>query len=254
MGKAIYNPSGKAEEYGFHATNFYVGCPGRCTYCFNKTGNMKHLWSNKPVLKKTLVDVETSKVIFVKEMLKNKASLQEHGLFFNFTSDPFLREIIDLNIWAMQKCEEHDISVKALTKQAWFKGVNLPKNVCIGFTLTGFDDLEPGADSNIQRIRTMKHYHDLGYKTWASIEPIITRDKSIEMIELSKNHCDLFKIGLLSGKKYHPTLLNEMVQKVQNIDGDFKIYWKEDFLRQADLWGIQDVLTRNVEKNYKMWK
>lgn len=33
-GKAIYQPAGKAGEYGTWGCNFYVGCLNDCEYCF----------------------------------------------------------------------------------------------------------------------------------------------------------------------------------------------------------------------------
>lgn len=32
--KPIYEPKGKAKEYGDYAINIYTGCPHRCYYCF----------------------------------------------------------------------------------------------------------------------------------------------------------------------------------------------------------------------------
>ena len=32
--KPIYEPKGKAKEYGDLALNIYTGCPHRCTYCY----------------------------------------------------------------------------------------------------------------------------------------------------------------------------------------------------------------------------
>ena len=34
MTKPIYEPKGKAKEYGDYAINIYTGCPHRCFYCF----------------------------------------------------------------------------------------------------------------------------------------------------------------------------------------------------------------------------
>ena len=35
--KPIYEPKGKAKEYGDYALNIYTGCPHRCYYCFAPT-------------------------------------------------------------------------------------------------------------------------------------------------------------------------------------------------------------------------
>lgn len=69
-----------------------------------------------------------------------------------------------------------------------------------GFTLTGYDDKEPGASTNQERIEAMRELHDKGFKTFASIEPVITPAMSRNMIEATKDFCDLYKVGLISGK------------------------------------------------------
>ena len=115
MGKAIYQPKGKAAEFSKYAANFYNGCTADCKYCYCKTGPMSKLWSTTPTLKKTLVAELTAYEIFRKEAVKNLETLRQHGLLFNFNSDPFLRETIDLNVRAMDLCQHLDIPVKAST-------------------------------------------------------------------------------------------------------------------------------------------
>lgn len=242
-GKAIYNPSGKAQEYSYWAVNFYNGCSSDCEYCYCKQYPMSAVWSNKPTIKKTLKDEETAISIFYKEMTKSRAELQKHGLFFNFSSDPFLSETKDLNIEAIDLCLINKIPVKTLTKQAdwishfiddYYKGVE--KEISFGFTLTGHDELEPGAATNHERIDAMKKLHDAGFYVWASIEPIIDLKSSAKMIRETKEFCDLYKIGLQSGKKYEAKELNWFVNFTnQHIGESAKIYWKDSLLKQAGI-------------------
>ena len=97
--------------------------------------------------------------------------------------------------------------------------------VSVGFTLTGRDDLEPGASTNRERIQSMKELHNAGISTWASIEPIIDPDLSFEMIRETAGFCDHYKIGILSGKKgYTPQQIRDFVAKVQSL-GHTSIYW-----------------------------
>ena len=165
-GKAIYTPSGKAGEYSYWAVNFYNGCSADCDYCYCKKGVMAHLWSNKPTLKKSLVNNQEALRIFLKEMNNNLTGLREHGLFFNFTSDPFLKETIELNMVAMDLCNDMYIPVKALTKQTWWiDEYRLPSNVSIGYTLTGMDDMEKGAASTENRIKALSVSHGFVHLT-----------------------------------------------------------------------------------------
>lgn len=70
------------------------------------------------------------------------------------------------------------------------------RDIAFGFTLTGHDELEPGASTNAERINAMQKLHEAGFKTWASIEPIIDFGSSLAMILDCLTFCDYFKIGL----------------------------------------------------------
>jgi DNA repair photolyase len=242
-GKAIYQPSGKAAEYSKWAVNFYNGCSAKCEYCYNRHGiTAKVLGCDTPTLKKSLINEEHAFGQFIYEAAKNLDQLRKDGLFFNFVSDPLLRETYRLNMKAMAFCELKLIPIKVLTKQTWWvplvlsKEVYFPSNdIAIGFTLTGHDELEPGAASNNDRIRAMKVLHDEGFKTWASIEPIIDIESSMAMIDEIRDHVDLVKIGLQSGKKYD---LSELIPFIHCYNGiadgfGFKIYWKDSLLKHA---------------------
>jgi DNA repair photolyase len=116
-GKAIYNPSGKAGEYSYWACNFYVGCSNGCEYCYCKKGILKEVMGqNKPQLKKCFKDESHALEVFCKELKANLQELQEHGLFFSFTTDPMLPETIFLTHEAITACRDSNIPVKILTK------------------------------------------------------------------------------------------------------------------------------------------
>lgn len=253
-GKAIYQPAGKAAEYSRWAVNFFVGCSAACTYCYNRHGiTAKVLGADKPTLKKSLVNEDTALQIFIKEADINLTDLRKHGLFFNFVSDPFLPETIVLNTAAIQYCLIMGIPVKVLTKQTWWLETFLQKFeewidenvnrqdckdlIAFGFTLTGHDELEPGAAPNTDRIRAMKVLHAEGFKTWASIEPIIDCESSLKMIFEICDHVDLIKIGLQSGQKYNFPDLYKIITAVKNLTMlyDFKVYYKDSFIRQTKI-------------------
>lgn len=267
-GKAIYNPSGKAGEYSYWACNFYVGCSNGCTYCYLKKGRGKAtLGGDKPTLKKCFRSVAHAKDVFEREMLQNWHELQKHGLFFSFTTDPMLPETIGLTLFAIELCLCADIPVKILTKRAiWVDGL-LPsldftfKNfegyrskIAWGFTLTGCDELEQGASTNAERIEAMKTLHDAGFKTFASIEPIIDFDSSLEMIKETVAYCDLYKIGLESGKKYNREELIEFIEMIHALSLAFglKVYWKDSVVKLASPFNPQDFPT-SVPRDYNMF-
>jgi DNA repair photolyase len=236
-GKIIYNPSGKAGEYSYWAANFYNGCSGDCSYCYMKKPPMNQVWSVKPTLKKSCVSQNHAIEIFQKECFKNKTSLQKHGLFFNFNSDPFLKESFDLNMCCIEQANLMNIPCKVLTKQTWFVNDYFPKpevetkHINFGFTLTGHDELEPGCGTNQSRIYAMRRLKFRGFKTWASIEPIVDLDSSLIMIMQSLKYCDHYKIGLMSGKKYDIEKLRLFISAVSMLKK--KIYFKDSILKEA---------------------
>lgn len=235
-GKVIYNPSGKAGEYSYWAANFYNGCSAKCEYCYNRKGVVaKVLGGDVPTLKKCLKNEETALNVFKKEVDQNLFKLREHGLFFNFVSDPCLPETFELNKNAWYYCYELIVPIKVLTKQTWWVKKFLeepflcPKAFVFGFTLTGHDELEPGAATNAERIEAMKILHDAGFKTWASIEPIIDFHASADMIYKVKGFCDLYKIGLQSGKKYNKQDALEFIEWVNEYIPQ-SVYYKDSIL------------------------
>lgn len=209
-GKAIYSPKGKAGEYAKYACNFYVGCSNDCSYCYCKRGLLGHAMG-QPVatLKKCFKDKDDARHIFEEELYKNLEDLRKHGIFFTFTSDPMLKETMDLTIQCVEIALSYAVPCQILTKRAdfidelpewWAKG-SYRGNLAFGFTLTGHDELEPGASTNAERIAAMKRLHEMGFKTFASIEPVISLPESSQMIVQTMGFCDLYKIGLLSGQK-----------------------------------------------------
>ncbi len=236
-GKAIYNPSGKAGEYSYWAVNFYNGCSVNCDYCYCKKGFMKKLWSTTPTIKKSLIDENTALEIFKKEVDRNSEELQGHGLFFNFTSDPFLPDTIELNTEAMYYCESKNIPVKALTKQTWWIGLHKPpRNTSIGFTLTGMDELEGDTATNMDRIKSMKVLKNRGFNIWASIEPVIDLGISYNMIKMSISSVSHFKIGTLSGEEYNSHDLRNFIRNINYLAKQHRgktIYWKDEILKKA---------------------
>ncbi|MFA5297871.1 MAG: radical SAM protein [Lutibacter sp.] len=245
---AIYRPTGSASEYSEWACNFYVGCSNNCSYCYLKKGiGAKILGGRVPTLKKCFGDEDHALQVFESELSFNIIELQKHGLFFSFTTDPCLPETIKLTLKAVTICQRYDVPVKILTKMENLSndvkyGFGfLPKRnlIAIGVTLTGHDELEPNASQTHQRIRLLKRSKELGFKTWASIEPIIDFEGSYKMIVESICFCDLFKIGLMSGKKYSQTeiltFFSAVTYTLGFLNPNAKFYFKDSFLKAAKI-------------------
>ena len=102
-----------------------------------------------------------------------------------------------------------------------------------GFTLTGRDDLEPGASTNDERISTMALCNAYGFHTFASIEPIVELSSSEKVMEKALPYCHLFKVGLMSGGvKPVKDDLKKMVDKWNHIldKRGQKVYWKKSIV------------------------
>ena len=245
-GKAIYQPKGKAAEYSPWACNFFTGCSNDCSYCYCKRGVLNHHWSTKPKLKKSFKDEGHAIEVFNKELdfiLANYPKIKDQGLLFSFTTDPLLPETRSLTLRCAQIANEKDIPVKILTKRADFiddvKFLYLDtKLTAFGFTLTGFDEEEPGASPNFDRMDAMRELHSLGFHTFASIEPVIVPQASRNFIESTKNFCDLFMVGLISGKSKDfyevGSVANLWVRLIDLSYMGYKIYPKDSLLKYME--------------------
>ena len=228
-GKAIYNPKGKAGEYAPWACNFYTGCSNDCEYCYCKRGFLSHVWDDVPHLKKCFKDERKALEIFEKELHQNLEALRKESIFFTFSSDPLLHEVKNTYYAAAACALSNGVPVQFLTKRADFVDDHFlhhnsfaRKMIAFGFTLTGCDDKEPGASTNQERIEAMKILYERGFRTFASIEPIVDIEASKRMITETLGFCDLYKIGLMSGVK--------------------RDYYKDEDLR-AFMWWLADLHT-----------
>lgn len=271
-GKAIYSPKGKAGEYAKYAVNFYVGCSNDCDYCYCKRGVLAHAMGQpKATLKKCFKDYMHATDVFRKELSANIEEFRKHGLFFTFTSDPCLDETWFLTWTSVDWAVMHGVPCKILTKRADFMEKHrFPpqwerdeyKNlIAWGFTLTGHDEMERGASTNAERIETMKKLHEMGFKTFASIEPIVDIKSSVDMIWNTRGFCDLYKIGLMSGKRNYTredvrrffidTLkCIETFNKEHNTN--IKIYWKDSVREYIQL--VSCNFPCCVDADYNMFK
>jgi len=270
-GKAIYNPSGKAGEYSYWACNFYTGCSNDCSYCYCKRGVMSAVWSVEPKLKSCFRDEDHALELFEKELKQNLSELREHGLFFSFTTDPLIETTRELTFKAVDICVFNRVPVKLLTKDAeWvnskhiFGKTKLEEHLVIkewqrlvawGFTLTGHDDLEANSSTNQERIDVMNRLHYAGFKTFASIEPIIDFDSSWKMIFQTGGICDLYKIGLMSNKKYSVLEAQRFIDNViaYASDRNAKVYFKDSLLKLVD---AERILLPKccVDRDYNIFK
>lgn len=211
--------------------------------------------------------------------------IRDGGLFMTFTSDPCAPETRALNFRIAANAIDMGVPVTLLTKNATFyqfetmermirevPKMNLTESVrktmvregllfmtyfgdlrtelvkrivAFGWTLTGHDELEPSADPNVFRLQTMKRMSQDGFKTWASIEPVIDFPSSLDMIyQVLNAGCQHFKIGLLTNNthlvrkdfefgehKFEAYKVNDCLHFIEDVmrltDGKATVYWKQ---------------------------
>ena len=243
-GKLIYQPKGAAAEYSKWACNLYNGCSNKCEYCYNRHSQGKKLLGKDIATIKGGMSKQDAYELFRKDLNKFKDEIRrDGGLFFNFVSDPCIPETRVLNFWCIEWCVFNRVPVVLLTKNAdWIYSalwqglftmmgeLEMKILIQIGFTLTGRDDLEPGASTNRQRIAAMADLDEWGFRTWASIEPIIDPDMSFEMFKQALPFCEEFRFGLNRLKNgYTRNGIREFKENVEEANQEYgrKLVWKE---------------------------
>lgn len=211
-----------SENKGSFSFNPYVGCSNGCTYCYMKRDPYnKYIDNNFPKIKDILIDEEVGKKQIIAEVNSNLQRLRRYGLITSFVTDPFLPEVFSTTLFLIELCCQKEIPIKVLTKRAdWVNKVKLEKRhywkdyVSIGFTLTNMDRLEPNASPNVERINALLYINELGYNTFASIEPIINCEASYAAICKTFGKCDYYKIGIDSMRKYNSYEMRLFIDKL----------------------------------------
>lgn len=203
--KPIYEPKGKAKEYGDYALNIYTGCPHRCYYCFAPSVLHREKEKFHSCVAPREGIVEATKKQIEREHIADKT------IHLCFTCDPYptgydtstTREIIEL-------LKESGNYVQILTKGDGRRDFDLlDENDWYGVSVTcGYGDCEknePCARKPFDRMVDLVWAKSKGIKTWVSFEPVLD-DKAI--LSVIKQHYDLFdkvKIGKLN---YYPSNIN----------------------------------------------
>ncbi len=169
-------------EYGDYTINHVFGCNHGCKYpCYaylmaKRFGKLKTYeeWLNPYIVGNALELLES-------EIPKYKSKIKL--LHLCFTTDPFMfdyQEVSDLSIKILKKCNENGITCSVLTKGILpIELAKLSKDNEYGITLVSLDEnfriaFEPYTASLDNRIERLRKLHDLGCKTWVSMEPYPT--------------------------------------------------------------------------------
>jgi len=241
---AIYEPQGAAREYSPLALNYVRGCDHGCVYCYVPK-MMKRF--DKNYVHSNVYMKETEKL--EKEILSSakKFKNSDKQVFMSFTTDPyshfnnetkFTRRVLEILL-------EYKIPVSILTKGGnnVLQDLDIIKefgeNIQVGgsLTFTSEEDTlkwEKNSSMPSERFETLKTLHENGIKTWASMEPVIYPEQSLEIMELTKKYVDSYKIGKLNHFKKHEDkfdwtkFLTDAVSIMRKNETDF--YIKKDLL------------------------
>lgn len=202
----IYEPAGRAREYSPLALNYLKGCDHGCLYCYvpNMLGRFNSAYNHNEVIKQ--IDFK----------LLEKSATKMRGcdkqILLSFTSDPYCNAENDETKKVLEILNFYGHKVAILTKnpKKALKDLEIIKKfgdrIKIGSTLT-FDNKkdndiwEKGAPDSISRIIGLKTFQENGVKTWASFEPVIIPDQSLELLSKVVSFIDHVKIGKINNYK-----------------------------------------------------
>jgi DNA repair photolyase len=230
--KPIYEPKGKAKEYGDYAINIYTGCPHECFYCFapNVLHREKEKFHSCIAPRENIVE-ETRKQI-------EREGITGKLIHLCFTCDPYpkgydttpTREIIK----ALKDSGNH---VQILTKNGKDAARDfdlLDSNDWFGVTYAGYKlgeldktpEPEPNAGTPHDRLSALHTAYKKGIKTWVSAEPVLNAEDVITLIDLA-DYINLWKVGKLN---YHYSDIDwkDFGQRVERAL-KVKQRWRSDF-------------------------
>ncbi len=248
----IYEPSGAAREYSPLALNHIKGCDHGCIYCY-VPNIMKRFDSG--YVHTNVYMMEEKKLL---NQIRNSAKKHENTdkqVLLSFLTDPYshFNNTTKLTRKVLLILLENRIPVSILTKggKNVLQDLDIIKefgaNIQVGASLTFTNDLdskkwEKNAALPQERFETLQILHDNGIKTWASMEPVIFPDQSLEIMNLTKDFVDSYKIGKLNHFKNHEKkfdwtkFLSDTVAIMRNNNSNFYIKkdllnWKSDDLK-----------------------
>lgn len=203
---------------------------------------------------------------------------EDGGIFFSFTCDPFDPDIdADMLRMIVFVLLDRQIPVTILTKNVDWLEIDkwkdflepdtdypddLLRDLTIGFTITGKDELEPGAPSTEKRIEALRKLHDeYKIKTFVSLEPITSIHTASEVIKKTYQITDEIRIGAQSPIKkdrYDPNEFVGFVVAVKTLARglDCRFMVKDSMYKQAETFeGVyRDLCIRNLDEIKKIYE
>ncbi len=199
-------------EYGDYTMNHVLGCSHGCKYpCYAYL--MKKRFGSVTSYETWLEPYLVSNTIELLNEEIPKLKHKIHSVQLCFSSDPFMygyQDIAVMSISSIKLLNAHGIKCTVLTK-----GI-LPDELSLlhhdneyGITLITLDEnfrkqMEPGAAPIADRLGALRRLHDLGCRTWVSIEPYPTPNiiqQDLETILQQVSFVDRIIFGRLNYNK-----------------------------------------------------
>ena len=244
----IYIPQGRAYEYSQLALNLYSGCDHICDYCYAPAAlrTTPELFA----IPKLRADKNLIRTLGKEaEILRKKK--EKTPILLCFSCDPYMKfdEQHKLTRQALQVLLGNDLNVVILSKggKRVLRDLDLfrtfPSQIKVGATLVFADDneslkVEKGAAPTSERIETLRVLHDVGIKTFVSLEPVYTAEDSLALIDMTHEFVDEYKVGVLNYNKEISSRVNwkkfaqDVTQKLIILKRDY--YIKNDLKKYLE--------------------
>lgn len=247
MNKPIYEPRGRAREYGELAVNIYTGCNHGCSYCYAR--QMKQRWTKGGDPCAFMRTEPRPGIVEAVRRQLEREKITGRTIFLCFTCDPYPAEINTMPTRAViQTIKDSGNSVRILTKGGFRAERDfelLDSGDSFGVTYTTRDiftasKIEPNAAPNAERLATLERAKYAGIKTWVSLEPVLDPNAVFSLIR-NGWYIDLFKIGKLNHAATPPEIasmggwarLGEEAERLCREHGR-AYYIKEDLRAEMD--------------------
>ena len=202
----IYEPAGRAREYSPLALNYFKGCDHGCLYCYVPV--MMTRFNSSYQHESVNSNIDYSKI----ESSAKKMQGCNKQILFSFTTDPYNRQVTNQTRKVLEILNKYGHKVAILSKggKRILRDVEVFKQfgdrIKIGASLTFDNDKdskkwEHGAALPQERVDVLKEIAENGIKTWASFEPVIIPEQSLNLLSEVLGFIDHVKIGKINNYK-----------------------------------------------------
>jgi DNA repair photolyase len=196
----IYASGGQANEYAPLTVNPYDGCGHACVYCYVPL--VRHI--TRAQFDAGAKAREAYPALLRKDAAHHQRARITEQCLISFTSDPYhpfdtalTREcLMILRDYGLAFCTLSKGGTRALRDIDLFR----PDRDAYAATLTTLDDhfslkFETQAPLPGDRIAALKAFHQAGIFTWVSLEPVLSPQHSLAVVEATHEFVDLYKAG-----------------------------------------------------------